>query len=39
MACGLKVVLWNGEIINKLPEENNPFRVAKKLWSLYQEIL
>jgi glycosyltransferase involved in cell wall biosynthesis len=30
MACGLKVVLWNGEIIDKLPEEHNPFRVAKK---------
>lgn len=39
LACGLKVVTWNGDLIEKLPKENDPVVVARKLWALYQKII
>ncbi|MCW3989881.1 MAG: hypothetical protein NWE88_07405 [Candidatus Bathyarchaeota archaeon] len=39
LACGLKVIKWNGEIVNGLPEKNLPERVVEKLYSIYLEVL
>jgi len=38
LACGLKVIRWDGEVIEELPEEHNPVNVVTKLWSLYQKL-
>lgn len=39
LACGLKVIKWNGEIVNGFPEKNHPERVVEKLYSIYLEVL
>jgi len=39
LACGLKVVKWDGRVIEKLPEEHNPIRVIEKLWAFYQQAI
>jgi len=39
LACGLKVITWNDEVVQKLPEEHNPVKVVRKLWSLYQKLV
>ena len=38
LACGLKVVNWKEEIVEGLPEENDPARVIEKLWNIYESI-
>ncbi|MEM2570083.1 MAG: hypothetical protein QXT67_09145 [Candidatus Bathyarchaeia archaeon] len=39
LACGLKVIRWDGEIIEGLPEEHKPENVAQKIWEIYREML
>jgi hypothetical protein len=39
LACGLKVVRWDDEVIEKLPQEHNPMRVIEKLWAFYQQLV
>lgn len=38
LACGLKVIRWDGEIIEGFPEEHRPENVAQKIWKLYKEF-
>jgi hypothetical protein len=35
LACGLKVVKWDGQVIEGLPEVNKPEHVISNLYSLY----
>lgn len=39
LACGLKVIRWDGKMIEKLPEEHYPDVVVRKLFSIYQSLL
>lgn len=39
LACGLKVVRWDGEIIETLPEEHEPEHVAATIYALYEGLL
>lgn len=39
LACGCKVVRWDGEIVEGLPSEHHPENVVAKLWKLYRQIL
>jgi|Deesub1362B_J571_1020462.scaffolds.fasta_scaffold07581_2 hypothetical protein len=39
LACGLKVIEWDGKILNELPDNHKPEQVVKKLRDLYLEIL
>jgi len=39
LACGIKVVAWNGEIVEKLPEDNKPEIVVQRVYNLYKKIL
>lgn len=38
LACGLKVIRWDEEIVEKLPEEHDPAKVVTKLWNIYQKL-
>lgn len=38
LACGLKVIRWDGEIVENLPEEHTPENVAKRIWRIYQQL-
>lgn len=38
LACGLKVIRWDGELVKKLPTEHEPENVVKKIWRIYQAI-
>lgn len=39
LACGLKVVNWKGEVLEGLPEENDPTKVASKWDGMYRSLL
>ena len=39
LACGCKVIQWDGDVIVGLPDEHHPKTVVNKLWELYQTIL
>ncbi|MBS7612499.1 hypothetical protein KEJ27_09945 [Candidatus Bathyarchaeota archaeon] len=39
LACGLKVIRWDGEIVDGLPEEHKPEKVVQKIWGIYQRLL
>ncbi len=39
LACGCKVVRYDGMIMNGLPEEHKPENVVNKLWSVYTNLL
>lgn len=39
LACGLKVLRWDGEIATGLPDENKPENVISQLGKLYSEVL
>ena len=38
LACGLKVVAWNGKLIGGLPKEHKPEIVTKQLHNLYKKL-
>lgn len=39
LACGLKVIKWNGEVIKGLPIEHRPESVVNKLYRLYINLI
>lgn len=39
LACGCKVVRWDGKIIQGLPLEHRPENVIEKLKKIYLEVL
>jgi len=39
LACGLKVIRWDGEIVDKLPEEHRPEKVVRRIWEIYQQLI
>lgn len=39
LSCGLKVVNWKGEILDKLPPLHNPYFSIKKIYDLYLKAL
>jgi len=39
LACGCKVIRWDGKVVTELPAEHKPEKVVKKLWELYSLIL
>jgi len=39
LACGCKVVTWDGTVLEGLPDENRPENVAKAYHDLYDELL
>lgn len=38
-ALGLKVVRWDNQIVEDLPEEHNPEKVAKRWIEIYEQVL
>jgi len=38
LACGLKVIRWDGSVIIGLPLENRPENISKKIFDLYLQI-
>lgn len=38
LACGLKVIRWDGKLIEKLPEEHRPENVVKKIYCIYRKL-
>jgi glycosyltransferase involved in cell wall biosynthesis len=38
LACNLKVIRWDGEIMEGLPPENHPENVAKKIFDIYLKV-
>jgi glycosyltransferase involved in cell wall biosynthesis len=39
LACGCKVIRWDGQIMSGLPEEHRAENVARKLYGIYQSFL
>ena len=39
LACGCKVIRWDGKIVTKLPESHKPEKVVEELLKIYSEIL
>ncbi len=39
LACGCKVVRWDGEIVEGLPDQHRPENVVKRLYEIYQEVV
>jgi len=39
LACGLKVIRWDGRVVKELPTRNLPENVVKKLFNVYLEVL
>lgn len=39
LACGLKVIRWDGKVVKELPKRNLPENVVKKLFNIYLEVL
>ncbi|MEM4691288.1 MAG: glycosyltransferase [Desulfurococcaceae archaeon] len=39
LACGTKVIRWDGEIIDHLPEEHKPENVVRKLYDIYRIMI
>lgn len=38
LACGLKVVAWNGKIVEGLPKKHEPENVTKQFYTLYKKL-
>jgi len=38
LACNLKVITWNGRIIEGLPSQNLPENVARQIFAIYSKI-
>ena len=38
LACGLKVIRWDGRVVSGLPLEHRPERVADTVWRMYRQI-
>ena len=38
LACGTKVICWNGEIIEELLPQHHPNNVVTRLWNLYSQL-
>lgn len=38
LACGCKVIRWDGKIIEGLPDQHRPENVVKRLHEIYQEV-
>jgi len=38
LACGVKVIRWDGKIIKKLPEQHKPENVIRKLAEIYEDL-
>jgi glycosyltransferase involved in cell wall biosynthesis len=38
LACGLKVVRWDGKVVSQLPTENTPIEVVSKLMLFYEGV-
>lgn len=38
LACGTKVIRWDGEVVTQLPEEHKPENVVKKLYEIYLRL-
>lgn len=39
LACGLKVITYQGEMIERLPEQNHPHNVIEKVYRIYMKVL
>jgi len=39
LACGLKVITWNGKTIKGLPVEHRPENVVRRLYQLYMNLI
>ena len=39
LACGLKVITYQGEMIEGLPARNHPHNVVKEVYRIYREVL
>ncbi len=39
LACGLKVIKWNGEIIENLPPEHKPEFVVRQVKKIYESLI
>ena len=39
LACGLKVIRWDGKVVKELPNKNLPENVVNKLYNIYLEVL
>jgi hypothetical protein len=39
LACGLKVITWDGRVVHGLPLDNHPERVAKRVFAIYLSLL
>lgn len=39
LACGLKVVRWDGKMVEELPEVNRPEYVARRNFEVYSKVL
>lgn len=38
LACGLKVVTWDGKIVNDFPSENRPGNVVRQIFNVYSAV-
>jgi len=38
LACGLKVIRWDGKIVTGLPEDHRPEYVIKRLYKIYNSV-
>ena len=38
LACGLKVIRWDGRVVSGLPEDHRPERVAEVVWRIYGRV-
>lgn len=39
LACGLKVIRWDGKVVKEPPTRNLPENVVKKRYKTYLEVL
>jgi len=39
LACGCKVIKYNGEILKELPLENIPEKVVERIWLVYKDLI
>jgi hypothetical protein len=39
LACGTKVIKWDGEITPKLPPDHSPELVVDKIWEIYMDCI
>ncbi|RLG92000.1 hypothetical protein DRO37_09580 [Candidatus Bathyarchaeota archaeon] len=38
LACGLKVIRWDGRVVSGLPRDHRPERVAEMIWRIYWRV-